>query len=356
MISASVVPTTASGAASLLDALAGPARDELLAIAQPVSFIKGAVLLRQGAPTRGAFLLHTGTADATVRLPGGETLVVAHIPAGGVIGEMSLLDHGICSATVTAQTPIDGAFIARDDFRVLVARRSEAALAVQHLISRNLCAKLSNLNAQLLKLPAPEDLTLTPPATEDPLQCVARTRAPSFNYRAFLPVLPLFADWEAEAIDELADMAQVLEIPRGQALFFEGADPKAAFISLRGAIEIAAPCASGEEPARLRRLAILGPGQLIGYRSMIDAMPHAARARACEAALLMELPRRLFHSLYHGTSPAALRLQAVVHGALLRSMAHTNLTLTRLVNLARLETAHRTQLQAALAEQVMYAS
>lgn len=348
--------TATFGAGSLLDALTGPARAELLAIATPVSFVKGAVLLRQGAPTRGAFLLHTGTADATVRLPGGETLVVAHIPAGGVIGEMSLLDHGICSATVTAQTAIDGAFIGRGDFRVLIARRSEAALAVQHLITRNLCAKLTALNLQLLNLTAPEDLTLTAPPEADPLTGIVRTRTPSFDYRAFLPVLPLFADWEPEAIEELTDMAQVLEIPRGQALFFEGTEPNAAFICLRGAVEIAAPCAANAGPARLRRLAILGPGQLIGYRSMIDAMPHAARARACEAALLMELPRRLFHNLYQGTTPAALRLQAVVHAALLRSMAHTNLTLTRLVNLTRLTSAHRAQLEAALAEQAVYAS
>ena len=114
--------------------------------------------------------------------------------------------------------------------------------------------------------------------------------------------------------------------------------------------------AQSAHPTHLRRLAVLGPGHLIGHRSLVDGSRHAARARTCENSVLLMLTRAQFLALYEGATPAALRLQAAVHGALLRAMAHTNVTLTRLVTLARLAAANTAALEAALAEQVLYAS
>lgn len=371
----------------LFAALSGPARAELQAIAQPVSFMKGAVLLRQGAPTRGAFFLRIGMAEAAVRLPGGESLVLARVGAGGVIGEMALLEHGICSATVTATEAIDGLFIGRDDFRVMIARRSPAALAVQRAVTLNLCAKLAALNAQILTHPAPEDAPYTPPsaavagaataaatsaapvasvasaaiaapAVSAPPAPAAAAQSSGFEHRRFLPVLPLFRDWNEDEIDDFANRAAVLTLKRGEPLFYEGTAARACYITVRGAIDIAVPVRAqgGATPTHLRRLAVLGPGQLIGHRSLIDGTPHAARARACEDCVLLALPRAQFLELLGSTTPASLRLQSAVHGALLRSMAHTNVTLTRLVNLAKVDAANRAALEAALAEQVLYAS
>ena len=352
---------------TLLDALTPEARAELLGIAQPVSFMRGAVLLKQGAPTRGAFFIQSGSVDVTARLPGGDTLNLARIPAGGVLGEMALLEHGLCSATVTASTPVDGLFIGREDFRVLVARRSPASLAVQQAITRNLCAKLSILNAQVLANSAAEDVPYTtPPADDihetmlpDPLAARPRVRHADFDYRRFLSVLPLFREWEPEEIDEIADLAPALQLERGQPIFFEGAEAKAMFITVRGAVEVMAPATAdtaGTATPMLRRLAILGPGQLLGHRSLIDGTRHAARARAREETVVLELTREHFLLLYNCSTPAALKFQAGVHAALLGSMAHTNATLTRLINMARVRAAGTAALEAALAEQAVYAS
>ena len=349
---------------SLLDALDASAREEFLAIAQPVSFLRGSVLLKQGTPTRGAFFIQSGSVDVSARLAGGNTLPLAHIEAGGVLGEMALLEHGLCSATVTASEPVDGLFIGRDDFRVLVARRSAAALSVQQALTANLCAKLTSLNAKVVADAAPEDRAYHAPppgaAGIDPLVTLPHLRQAAFAQRRFLPVLPLFREWEAEEIDELADLAPVLQVARGQALFYEGMPATACYITVRGAIEISAPVSAGtagsSNPTHLRRLAILGPGQLIGYRSLIDGSSHAARAVARENSVLLELPRQTFDLLMRGNTPAAMRLQSAVHSALLASMAHTNVTLTRLIKLARVRAASAAALEAALAEQAVYAS
>ncbi len=171
-------------------------------------------------------------------------------------------------------------------------------------------------------------------------------------------MLPLFRDWNEDEIDDFANRATVLTLKRREPLFYEGTAARACYITVRGAIDIAVPVRAqgGATPTHLRRLAVLGPGQLIGHRSLIDGTPHAARARACEDCVLLALPRAQFLELLGSATPASLRLQSAVHGALLRSMAHTNVTLTRLVNLAKVDAANRTALEAALAEQVLYAS
>ena len=205
---------------------------------------------------------------------------------------------------------------------------------------------------------APASAALAASAVSAPPAPAAAAQSSGFEHRRFLPVLPLFRDWNEDEIDDFANRAAVLTLKRGEPLFYEGTAARACYITVRGAIDIAVPVRAqgGATPTHLRRLAVLGPGQLIGHRSLIDGTPHAARARACEDCVLLALPRAQFLELLGSATPASLRLQSAVHGALLRSMAHTNVTLTRLVNLAKVDAANRTALEAALAEQVLYAS
>ncbi|MCY7307848.1 MAG: cyclic nucleotide-binding domain-containing protein [Rhodoferax sp.] len=349
-------PYAGTTAHSLLDALTESGRAELLSIARPVSFLRGSVVLRQGGHTRGAFFILTGSAQASVRLPGGEDLIVMQVEYGGVIGEMSLLEHGTCAATVTALTNLDGLFVGRDEFRILVARRNLAALEVQQALTLNLCAKLNALNDQTLAWRTPEDVAYSAPAKSDPMQGATRRPALAFDYRRFLPLLPLFQDWDEDEIDGFADLTSVLQLQRGETLFFEGSAASACYVTVRGALDVAAPVAAADvagTPSHLRRLAVLGPGHLIGYRSLIENSRHGTRVRACENSLLMELSSAHFLELYNGASSLSYRLQKVVHTALLRSMAHTNLTLARLVNMAKVGAANRAALQAAIAAQAI---
>src|SRR4029079_16484601 len=83
----------------------------------------GERLVRQGEASRGAFLIRAGRAAAEVALPGGGMLTVAEFNPGDVFGEMALIERGVCSASVTALTDVEAAFVEREDFRALVASR-----------------------------------------------------------------------------------------------------------------------------------------------------------------------------------------------------------------------------------------
>jgi len=315
---------------SFLENLDPQARELLLSVSQPVSFLKGAVLVRQSEAARGAFVLRAGEVEATVTLPGGERLTVARLGPGGIFGEMALVERGTVTATVAAVAPVDGWFIGHEEFRALAAQRSAGAIAIQHAVTEVISAKLRALNARVLECPAPEDPPLRAWPAGEALAGIARRRGAD-SLAAFLPRLAVFERFSADEIDEVVAHARVLELPRGHAVFVPGERARAAFIVARGAVEVSARCGERE-----KRLAVLGPGQLLGQMSALEDSAHTAFAVAREAATLLELPCAAFRALYFATTPAGARLRHAVQQSLLAAIGRTNHVLSRLISAAKL--------------------
>lgn len=322
---------------SYLERLDDEAKRLLLSVARTINYDHGERIARYGEPSRGAYLIKEGAAEATVLLPGGEILTVAKFAAGDVFGETALIERGTCTATVTATVKSSGWLIERDDFRSLVAQRVPAALRVQHVLTLVLSEKLRALNAKVLEVPAAEDRPATrTPSTADPLADVKRRNAASFDTRPFLPQLPLFEGFDATEVTELLSVSSILELPRGHAVFTSGQASEACFIVVRGAVEIRA-----QHAKRSRRMAVLGPGQLLGYMSALERSAHGSDALVREQALLLEIPRAAFEEIYFGSSPTSTKLHRVIQKSLLASLGQTNRHLTRLISLARLRGADK---------------
>jgi len=317
--------------APFLERLDAEARELLLSVARQVSFVKGSQLVRHGEPARGAWLLREGSAEAFVTLPGGEALSVAKLGAGSVFGEMALFDQGSCTATVSASVNLDGWFVDRDDFRALVAQRHPAALRIQHAITLILSDKLRHLNARVLACASDEDrLARAEDPSRDPLEGMPRSRHARFDWRGFLPRLALFEGFDPSEIDEVAGLGKLVDLPRGAAVFVTGQAAGASYLVVRGAAEMIARRDDVE-----RRVAILGPGQLFGFMSMLEGLAHGVSAYAREEALLLEIPKARFEPAYMQAGPVATKLHRALQRSLLGSLAQTNRRLTRLISLAR---------------------
>ncbi len=326
---------------------------QLLALAREMAFASGARLVRQGEASRGAFLIRVGNLEAHVALPGGGTLTVAQFGPGDMFGEMSLIERGVVSATVIAQGNVKAWFVNRDDFRAMVASRGAEALEIQRTITKTLADKLRVLNERVAAHPAAEDRPAVDPApAADPLAKVARSGDASFDWRAYLPVLPFFEGFDAEETEELVRGCKVLELPRGGWVFAAGLPAQGCFLVLRGAVEVFSR-GNGLD----RRVAIAGPGELIGFMSVLRGAAHGAHARVRESCCLLEIPRGKFLAHYNGTSGATVSLQHAIHRSLMRSIARTNTQLTRLISHARLQEAHgkAIELEAALRGQIWQA-
>lgn len=326
----------------------------LLAVAREVSFMKDAELVRQGEFSRGAFLIRSGAAEARVALPGGGTLTVAEFSDGDIFGEMALIERGVCSATVIAHSNVDAWFVGRDDFRALVASRDIAALEMQRTITKTLADKLGALNGRLRAHPSDEDRPLGTAAPDaDPLAGIARSRRASFEWRAFLSVLPFFEGFDEDERDELAAIGKVLELSCGDWLFAAGVPAHACYLVVRGALEVFVRTDEKE-----RRVAIAGPGELVGLMALINDAPRANNARVREDCCLLELPRAGFLEIYNGNSGTTVSLQHAIHRSLMRSIGRTNTQLGRLISHARLRDASEaaTELEKALHGQIVQSS
>jgi CRP-like cAMP-binding protein len=340
---------------TFLERLDGEARSLLLAVARPIAHAKGERLVRYGEPSRGAYVLKEGSAEASVLLPGGEKLTVAKLEAGDVFGEMALIERGTCTATVGATAKLAGWFIERDDFRSLVAQRVSAALRIQHTLTLVLSDKLRALNAKVLDVAAPEDRPRREKGSgqvSDPLASVRRLKQAAFDFAPFLPHLPVFEGFDAAEIAEVISICSVLELPRGHKIFAAGQPSTACFIVVRGAVKIRA-----QHEKRERRMAVLGPGQLLGYMSAIEKSVHGSDAVVREQALLLEISREAFEKLYFSASPASTKLHRAIQKSLLSSLGQTNRHLTRLISQARLRGADQegNALEVARSGQIMAA-
>ena len=138
-------------------------------------------------------------------------------------------------------------------------------------------------------------------------------------------------------------------MPRGAWIFAAGIDAQACYIVLRGAVEIFTR--NGEKE---RRVAIAGPGELIGFVALLRGAAHGGNARVREACCLLEIPRAAFLDIYNGASGATVSLHHAIHRSLLRLIARTNTQLTRLISHARLGAAagQAAELEAALHGQI----
>jgi CRP/FNR family cyclic AMP-dependent transcriptional regulator len=305
---------------------------KLLAVAREVSFLRGADLVRQGEASRGAFIIRSGEAEARVALPGGGAFPVARFGEGELFGEMALVERGVCSATVVAHSNVDAWFVSRDDLRALSAGRDAAGFEAQRAITRILSAKLSALNARVRAFPAAEDRPVreAPPAA-DPLDGVARSHRASFDWRAFLRLLPFFEGFDDGDREELASYGKALELGRGAWVFVAGRPAAACYLVVRGALELFAR--SGD---RERRVAIAGPGELVGFMAVVNDSPRSNDARVREDCCLLEIPRAAFMEAYAGDSSLTVALHRAIHRSLMVSIGRTNTQLTRLITHARL--------------------
>ena len=318
----------------------------LLPLSRPLDFKRGERLVRQGETSRGAFLIRSGRAAAEVALPGGGMLTVAEFGKDDVFGEMALVERGVCSATVSALTDVEAAFVEREDFRALVASRDASALEVQRALTSVLAGKLRALNAKVRSFPSAEDRE----PRDEPVVEMSKARQPSFDWRAFLPLLRFFEGFDHHEIDEVVAIARPIELARGAWIFAAGEAATACFLVVRGAIEVLSRNGRFE-----RRVAIAGPGELVGYLAALDNAKHAASARVRERTTLLELPAERFGSLYGGGSRTSIRLQHAIHASLLRALTRTNHLLTRLISHARLTDAARqaAELESALHGQIV---
>lgn len=100
-------------------------------IAEMANFMQGASIVKEGAPGDSFYVALIGEAKVTVN---GRT--VHRILPGDHFGEISLLDGGERTATVTAETPMTLLMIQRKNFLKELEREPDVAVSLLESLAR----------------------------------------------------------------------------------------------------------------------------------------------------------------------------------------------------------------------------
>jgi CRP-like cAMP-binding protein len=138
---------------SMFARLSAQALDELASRVRKVRFARGEVMLQQGGKTNQLIVLIDGAA-IVLRQEGSKEVHLATLEAGGIAGEMSLLDGHPHSATVRAETAVHALVLDRQDF--LAQLPEPTSLAYEVML--DLVVRLRAANEKIQRL-ALTDLT-----------------------------------------------------------------------------------------------------------------------------------------------------------------------------------------------------
>ncbi len=297
-----------------------------------VSIPAGETLYSEGAPAKSACFLIEGELEAFTAMPGGGETRVGSIGPGSMIGEMALMAGGARTATVRAKSDAAALMVSCTFFQASLDQLSVPAYKILRRVTQGLSERLSGLQNRLIAYwtgaHAPPASAETDAEVDDPLAGVERDVPGSFDYRAFLPIVPFFRDFDAREIDLVVARAKVLELPRGQRLYREGGPARACYIVVRGALE--QTVTRGER----RQLAIFGPGRLCGANDLIGGQRHNADAAVRAGALLLEIDQAAFEGLFTGETTECLKFQSAIATNQLIDLKAADNLLTTLVSQA----------------------
>lgn len=117
-------------------------------LSEAVTFQPGEILIEQGHPGQALYIIREGNLRVTKIEAGGKETLLATLPAGKYVGEMSLVDEVPTSARVTAEGVVKALKIRRDRFEHFLYGHDRVALRVYRNFVRTLSERLRQQNAR----------------------------------------------------------------------------------------------------------------------------------------------------------------------------------------------------------------
>ena len=135
----------------LCRALSSAEVEAIAAIAETRDIPAGREIFREGDAGDGLFLVVSGEIDIVKQAPGGSRSL-AHLGAGAILGEISLLTSEARSATGRALVDTRVLHLPMQGFRQLLAESSTAALKMVAAIAEVLSRRLATMNVKVIEL------------------------------------------------------------------------------------------------------------------------------------------------------------------------------------------------------------
>lgn len=288
---------------------------------------RGEMLMQQGDPSDGAWILRDGQVEIFSRVPGGGENQLGLMGPGEVIGDLGLLLAAPRAASVRCATPVDALFLDRDWFFAWQAQAHAIAPKLMRALARIIVARERGLRAAIV---AAEEIGFAMPAPAAARAALRPCEKAPYDFARFLPKLAFFAPFSGTDRRWMAEHLAVCDLPRGTVLHAVGDAPGDAFIVLRGVAVTS--CIRGDRHEPLR---VVGPGHLTGVVPRIDGAAHDTTCRLREDSVVMRLDADVFDVWFRGRDRRALDFLHILTLELVADLASSTQALARHINAAR---------------------
>lgn len=122
---------------------------------------------------------------------------------------------------------------------------------------------------------------------------------------ALLEKVPLFGDLSRKQLEQIARLADEIDVPAGKRLATAGESGHELFVIVEGQATV-----SGKRGRTVR----LGPGDFFGEMSLLDGGPRSATVEADSQMRLLVVGRREFWALLAAAPPFMLKIMSTLSG------------------------------------------
>jgi CRP/FNR family cyclic AMP-dependent transcriptional regulator len=136
-------------AVPLFSSLSHDELDEVIGISKMFKAPNDFLLLEEGKPGHGLYVIVKGMATCRLKLFQGDDTHLANLYEGDVIGEMSLIDDGPVSATVVTVNECVLLHIEKSSFDELRSAMRPAAYKILRNLGPTLCERLRAINTRM---------------------------------------------------------------------------------------------------------------------------------------------------------------------------------------------------------------
>ena len=273
-----------------------------------VTFADGSLLYQQSELADGCYLIESGQVMTFTHMPNIGDVPIGMIGPGDIAGESVLLSAAPRVQSAKAMGPVSALYVDARHLGIL-----QSLINPLHFEALHALATIFARRMQKLLSFSPVNTDFSNPDDRGPLGTHEQPGC-SFDYEAFMEVLPVFKGFSRAELKYLAGISTPWEIKRGRYLYVAGEPSESCFITIRGAVEMRY-CGQPQG----RRINLLGPGRLVDPLELVLGPPRVTEARARESTVVLSFERRKVAELVQDKHPLAAKcLGAAVHEILTR--------------------------------------
>jgi CRP/FNR family transcriptional regulator, cyclic AMP receptor protein len=279
--------------------------DVMLSLVKARRGSPGDVLFREGDPSMSMLVIVEGQLLIRVRGADGSPVDVATLGPGDVVGEMAASDAAPRTATVIARVPTLVIELTPHAIAQLRKDAPFAAAALHRTVLTDLTQRLRDVNARIEK--QLDGASANKPRLSMANPPPSRARGGSTVTAQQLRAQPALAGYADPDIELLARATSLRAFGPKEVLIEEGSVGDSCFLILQGEVDVVR-----KQYEKVRILATLRAGSLVGQLALIDRAPRSASVVASQPTYALELGRETFDRMLQAHSAMALRFQEQV--------------------------------------------